>query len=584
MRCFLCLAGCVLALSAGLTRALAETPSQRLSDPARLLPEKTDIVVRLPQPRRFVETLLNLDLYQTVRQFSFGRELYDSTNLRRFRQLVAYFEKELGLPWPQLLDRLAARGAVVGVKIGPNPESALMVVAGDDDKLMRQFFQLALKILEQELTRQEAKDVPVKGTYKGIDTVSVGNQFYAALVEGTLLFANSETALHAGLDRLHGDTKCIVDLPSYMEANKILPSDPLISFWLNMETVKQSPQAKALYTAPPRDDPGLTVLFGHYLDLLGRSPFVCAAIHRDKEGLVTSIRLPRGREGMGADRLLHLAPPGVPGTRPLLEPRNVLYSESNYFDLANVWKERKKLFNEKQVAAFEKFDSQAFPFLGGVKPSRLLTRTAPYYRFVAAHRDKNEYKTPPKISIPAFALVWELREPEAFGKSMETILRGVALLTGSQVDLKLVEEKYKGFNLIGYRFPEDKPIKGDINDLRFNFTPCFTRVGDRFIVSSTVSLCRELVDIVQAEGTSPQRGDSATTRRRFYGAGATEYLRTIEDLLITQTTLDRAVSPQEARKEMKAQLEAIRKLGFFSLEPRLTDKAFQYDIRLSSAK
>jgi hypothetical protein len=584
MRCFLCLAGCMLALSAGLTQARAETPSQRLNDPARLLPEKTDIVVRLPQPRQFVETLLNLDLYQTIRQFSFGRELYDSTNLRRFRQLIAYFEKELGLPWPQLLDRLAARGAVVGVKIGPKPASALMVVAGDDDKLMRQFFQLALKILEQELARQEAKDVPVKGTYKGIDTVRVGNEFHAALAEGTLLFANSETALHAGLDRLHGDAKCIVDLPSYVEANKILPSDPLVSFWLNMETVKQSPQAKALYASPPRDDPGSTVLFGHYLDLLGRSPFVCAAIHRDKEGLVTSIRLPRGREGMGADRLLHIAPPAAPGTRPLLEPKNVLYSESNYFDLANVWKERKRLFNEKQVAAFEKFDNRAFPFLGGVKPSSLLTRTAPYYRFVAAHRDKNEYKISPKISIPAFALVWELREPEAFGRSMETILRGVALLTGSQVDLKLVEEKYKGLNLIGYRFPEEKPIQGDINDLRFNFTPCFTRVGDQFIVSSTVSLCRELVDIVQAEGTSPQRGDSATTRRRFYGAGVAEYLRTIEDLLITQSTLDRAVSPQEARKEMKAQLEAIRKLGYFSLEPRLTDKAFQYDIRLSSAK
>ncbi len=583
MRGFLCLAGCTIALTAGLVSGRAEAPSERLSDLARLLPEETDVVVRSSNPRFLIETLLRLDGYQTFRQLSFGRELYDSTNLRRFRQLVAYFEKELELPWPQLLDRLASRGAVVGIKIGPNPAPVLFVVGGDDDKLMRQFFHLAIKIIEQELARQEVKVAPIKGTYKGTDTVRVGNDFHAALAKSTMMLANSETALRAGIDRLQGNGKCVADSPSYAEANKILPPDSLVTFWLNLETVKQSPQAKALYKAPPRDDPILTILFGKYLDLLGRSPFVCAAIHRDREGLLTSIRLPRGREGMGADRLLHVAPAGAAGSRPLLEPKNVLYSESNYFDLANVWKERTKLFNEKQTAQFEKFDKQAFPFLGGVKPSSLMARAAPYYRFVAAHRDKNEYKKTPKISIPAFALIWELREPEAFGRSMETILRGAALLGGGQFDLKLVEEKYNGVNLVGYFFPEDKLIKGDTNDLRFNFTPCFTRVGDQFVVASTVSLCRELVDLLQKERTS-SRGDTSTAQRRFYGTGAAAYLRTIEDLLRTQSMLDSAKTPSEARQDVKGLLEAIQRLGTFSLVPRLHDKTFQYDIRLSSAK
>ena len=289
-------------------------------------------------------------------------------------------------------------------------------------------------------------------------------------------------------------------------------------------------------------------MFGHYLDLLGRSPFVCAGVYPASEGLAAAIVMPRGRDGMGGDRLLHVPPSGVAASRPLLEPKNVLYSESNYFDIANIWKERTALFNDKQVKQLEKFEKQSAPFLVGSKLSKLLTQAGPYYRFVAAHQTKVGYKTTPKISIPAFALVWELREPEAFGKSMEAILRGAALLAGGQVNLKLVEEKYKDCKLVGYRFPEDQPLKGDINDLRFNFTPCFTRVGDQFVVSSTLDLCRELVDILHKEGTTPTRGRRFVGACRFYGSGAAAYLQSIEDLLITQTTLDQAITPKEARR------------------------------------
>ena len=302
-------------------------------------------------------------------------------------------------------------------------------------------------------------------------------------------------------------------------------------------------------------------MFGHYLDLLGRSPFVCAGVYPASEGLAAAIVMPRGRDGMGGDRLLHVPPSGVAASRPLLEPKNVLYSESNYFDIANIWKERTALFNDKQVKQLEKFEKQSAPFLVGSKLSKLLTQAGPYYRFVAAHQTKVGYKTTPKISIPAFALVWELREPEAFGKSMEAILRGAALLGGGQVNLKLVEEKYKDCKLVGYRFPEDQPLKGDINDLRFNFTPCFTRVGDQFVVSSTLDLCRELVDILHKEGTTPTRGDASSGHVRFYGSGAAAYLQSIEDLLITQTTLDQAITPKEAREQVRKLLGLLRGKG-----------------------
>jgi hypothetical protein len=586
MRLFRFAAGGLVALSFCVAAVRAETPQSKTpSSPLSLLPDQADLLVEAPQPRRLVESLSGLDVLKQLQQLAPVREAFDSTKVRRFMQLVVYFEKELGAPWPQLLDRLAGRGVVLGVQLGPKPAPSLLVIQGRDEKLMGQFFQLGLSVVEQELARQEAKDKPIKGTYEGIETVRIGAEFHAAVAGDALFLSNSEKALHAGLDRRLGrGEKSMADVPAVRDAAKLLPSEPLVSVWLNMETVRKAPEAKPLYQSLPRDDPGQTVLFGHYLDLLGRSQFACAGIYRDKDGFTTTLRVPRGRDGMGLDQLLHLPPPGKPGSRPLLEPKNVLYSESNYLDVSRIWTERDRLFNEKQAQALERFDKQGVPFLSGAKVSKLLPQMGPYYRFVAAHQSTIGYKATPKISIPSFALVWELREPEPFSKTMDTLLRGVALLGGAQANLKLAEEKYKDCKLVGYRFPEDKPLKGDVNDLRFNFSPCFTRVGDQFVASSTIELCRELVELLQKEGTTPARGDASPARSRLYASGAAAYLTTIEDLFITQATLDQAVTPKEAREQVRMFFDLIRQLGALSLESQFADKTAEYNIRLRLEK
>ncbi len=585
MRCLRCAASCMIALLLGVVELRAETPkTEAAPSPLRLLPDQADLLIQVPQPRRLVEMLTTAETLRQIQQLAPVREFFDSTNARRVFQLVAYFEKELGLPWPQLLDRLAGRGIALGVRFESPQPPLLLVLDGEDERLTQQFFQLGLKLVEQELARQEARNKLVKGSYRGFETVRIGTEFHGAIAGSTLFLSNSETALHAGLDRLRSSgAKSMAGAPGVREAAQLLPPQPLVSFWLNTTKIHQSPGADVNYKAP-RDNPVLTVGIGHYLDVFGRTPFVCAGVYRDKNGLLATIRTPRGRDGMGADQLLHLPSAGAPGSRPLLEPKNVLYSESKSFDIANIWKERRKLFNEQLARQLEQADKKATPFLMGTKLSKLLTQAGPYYRFVVAHQPKTSYKTSPKIPLPAFALIWELREPEAFGKAIEPVLRGAAFLGGFQSNLRLVQEQYKSCKIVGYRFPEDQALKGDINDLRFNFTPCFARVGDQFVVSSTIELCRELIDLLHKEGTSPTRGHPSTARVRLYGPGVAAYLQTIEDLLITQTALDQAVTPNEAREQVKTLLDIIRGFGILTLEPRYHEKTFRYDVRLQAEK
>ena len=101
------LAGLALLLLAAPARADAPP------NPLRLVPDEADLLVQVDNPRRLLESFLNLDLFRQAQGLDAVREFYDSTNYRRFLQLVAHFEKQLGAPWPELIDRLAGGGAAV---------------------------------------------------------------------------------------------------------------------------------------------------------------------------------------------------------------------------------------------------------------------------------------------------------------------------------------------------------------------------------------------------------------------------------------------------------------------------------------
>jgi len=559
--------------------AAAEEPAS----PLRLVPDSADLLLEVKNPRRLVETVTSLDALKQLQQFPSVKELLDSTTSRRYYQFLAYFEKELGADRLDLLDRLAGGGAVLAAKIGGDPGPALLVVQGKDEKLMKKFADTALDVVEQELARQGVKERPLKETYQGVETVRIGKDFCAAVAGASLLVSNNEKALQAALDLYAGKSKkSMADVASVTEAAKLLPADPLASLWVNYETVKRQQAVKDFY-AVRLDIPG-TIVFGTLADTLHRSPFVCAALCKEKDDLLLTVRMPSGRDGMGAIKSIYLAPDGQPGSRPLLAPKGVLYSESFYMDPAAFWTERAKLFSDQQIKSFEEADKNSGKFLSGLELSKLLTEAGPYHRFVAVEQESAGYKTTPKQHVPAFAVVTEMRDPEAFGRNLETVLRGAALFALTQVKLKMTEETYKDCQITSYRFREDAPYKADVNDVRFNFTPSFARVGDQFVVASTVELCRDLVDEVQTEAKAPPVASAVCRRFRLVPGGFADLVKVFEDSLVTQTILDQAVPPAEAREQVKAFAQWVRGLGPVDAEEAYTPDSFRFDLRWKTAK
>jgi hypothetical protein len=367
-----------------------------------------------------------------------------------------------------------------------------------------------------------------------------------------------------------------------MEAAKLLPSGALATLWLNLDFLKKDPNAGAAFKKSPRDDPVQTILFGGYLDIVGRSPFLSAALMHEGDDFFVTVRLPKGRNGMGADSLLHVPSAESSGCRPLLQPKGTLFSTSFYLDVSRIWQDRDKLFPDKVAKSIEKADKDTNPFLSGLRISKVLPQVGAYHRFVAVSQPASAYTSQGGVPIPAFALISELREPENFSKSMETTLRGAALLAGFKFKMKLVEEKVGTVNLVGYRFAEQQPSAADIDNKLLSFySPCFARVGDQFVWCSTLDLGRELIGILQEEKKSSTPN---AVKSRLFATGAADFLQTIEDQLVTQGVLDQALSVDKATAEVKAALALLRSIGPLDVDVRYDVERFSYDLRLKGLK
>jgi hypothetical protein len=569
-----------LAVVAGAPAARAESAP----DPLRLVSDQADLFFKVQQPRKLVDSVYHLDVVKQLLKLDAVREFYESTSARRFYQLVAYFERQLGAKWPALIDRLAGGGAVIAAKLGPQPAPVVLVVQGKDAKLLKKFWDLGLTLVGQELARQGSKAKLEKGKHRSIDIIHVGDKFFAALAGSALVLSNHSKAMQSALDLyLDGGKKCVTTLATVAEARKLLPADPLAWGWLNMDPIRKLPQAKVVL-AEKQNDVLQTITIGHYLDLARRSPFICLGVYRKENRFLTTIRFPRGREGMPAKFLAFQPPSGSPGSLPLLEPKNVLLSSSYRLDLSQYWEKRKDLFNEKQVQTFEKFDRRSGFFLGGTRFSELTKQAGPYQRFVLVQQTAPGYQTKPVLLFPAGAFVLDMRKPDEFSKGMGSVLRTAALFGGNQFGLKLMEEKRGDCKIVGYRFPEGKgkpakgPLRNDVNKIRYNFSPCFVRVGNQFVISSTIELARELVDLLQKEAKEPKKNCSdSLSRTRIYASGGVALMKVFRDQLLTQTILGRAVEPEAAEKEIKALMDLVGKLGTLEHEELFTKNSFHYD-------
>lgn len=548
-----------------LTRAWAEVPAV-----LRAVPESAEVVALVEKPHQLFDAVWDHELIREVRRSDVVQALYRSTNTRRLQQFLAYLEKELARDYRQLLEDLGGDGLFLAARFSRNP-AVLVGVQGQDERLTKRFTAMFSRLVEEELARQENPAALKQGNYRGQEGWRVG-PIRVVRLESMILLSNEESFLKEAVDRvLDGKTSTVAE-KAYQECRKLLPPDTRAWVWQDFKAaLKVKDFAEGLKAAAT--DPFITLVLGGFVDVLRRTPSICFGLAEEKGNWHARLAMPCGRNGMGARSTL-LMPAKGPGSLPPLQVPRALAAAGGYFDFGAFWTGRETIFNKKLAADLEKADRDLSKFLK-TSLGDLLQQAGTHYRLVAAEHGTFPYKTRPTTPLPAFGLVLEPIGPD-FARYAETGLRAAGLFGTFQYGLRMKEEDCRGHQLVSYFFKEGRQLAEDPGNFRFNFSPCFAKVGDRFVVASTSELGKNMIETL-VDGPK-DKGHAATTRTMLFGKGVAESLRVNQDPILVQTILSQGLPPAEARKQVLGLIDLVRRLGTVETTVVYEPNAFRLDL------
>ncbi len=139
-----------------------------------------------------------------------------SDGYRHVRGIVDTIADSLGSTWDKALLDLVGGGVVLAVEPG-EPPRAFLIATPRDPAFLARAVETILRLARADAASKGQPDPIKSAEHRGIRGYAVGPKVAYAIVDGTLVFADSAESMKAIIDRS-------IDNP---DASKMLPADPL---------------------------------------------------------------------------------------------------------------------------------------------------------------------------------------------------------------------------------------------------------------------------------------------------------------------------------------------------------------------
>ncbi len=550
---------------------------------AELLPESTVLYAEIPHPPQLISTIFDHPLRARIEELDVWKQATQQQDYRNFLTGRKFVEIQLGMEWRQALETLTARGVYAGVD--SRTEGVTVLVRGNDADAME---LLRTKLL-QLVTLSKNPDSVKQGEYRGIPAYEV-NGTKMAVVEDWLVLTNKDDLGKAVLDRiLDGRGRSLVENARFQQA-RAGRSDNLTAWaFADLKALRTAGVAEKLF-AGDADNPAAELLAGGIMSTLQHTTYATAEFTAANDRLALSVQMPYRSDWVPAEREYYFGPGGSGRAPSLPEAKDTLFTLSTYRDVSEMWLRAGDLFNEQIIDGFAEADANLTTLFAGKDFGEdILGSLTPEIGLIAARQDFTDILPKPAIRLPSFALVLGLKEPESMTRELRRTFQSmigffnvVGAMEG-RAQLEMGMEKLDGgAELITSQYvPEPDDTESTQADILFNFSPSVGFSGDRFVVSSSARLARELT-------AAPAPQDGRLTENTAANLRA-DVLRTVltdnREQLISQNMLEDGNSREEAEAAIGLLLEFVGVFDDASLKLTTSDSNIEVElgVRLKEA-
>lgn len=377
----------------------------------------------------------------------------------------------------------------------------------------------------------------------------------------------------------------LADVAAWKQMTAQMGSDHEVQLCLNMGEFSRLAGHRFL---PSKLDNGLvSLLLGGYIELAANSPYVGSVIDVRNNQVAWRTCVagdPQHFDPAHKPFVLDAAAPVA-----ALPPVNgLLHGFSLTRDFAGWYRNRESLLEAKLMPGFDKFETGLATFLPGRDfGEEVLPLLGQRLTIVSAPQNYAHLKGKPGVQLPGFALLLDLAKPAEANDLLSLVFQTVIGISNLQAmqegrqPFVMSSESYKNTQIAFARYL--KQPEGATLPISANFQPASARVGNRFVMTTNVEMCRQLIDTLQGDAavqTAPANGeanaDRAAGARDLYfdlsPSVAADMLEANAAVLHAQS-LQQGKSTEQATNELNALLKLLRQLTPVSFKStRHTDR------------
>ena len=553
---FLAIAGCLCSLIHLPTANAAD------ADLAKSTPGGAVFFAEISGLEPWIEKLQNSQLVASLPSNPQVQAFYASPQGRKADAGRKLIENHLGMDLWTLAK--TALGGQVAIALYPHdgrkePDAVIAVQVNDVKVLdrIRERIAPTLTLIEEQISQPTGPgNVPVRGIDGKVFIAERDNWIVAASTSDLM---TRTLTLRAGAD----GEKSLADDAPYMAMTKQLGSQHLVRSYVNLELIAKGMGGRI---GPEKlDNPGASLLFGGLYELANHSPFFGSTIDLDSQRLVITNSVAGKPESIGEKYASLFAASDKPDAGALPNVPGLIGGLILHRDLAGWYKRREELLDAKVLPEFDKFEAGIANVLPGKDyGTDILPSLGRNLTLVAAPQDYSHLNGKPGLQLPGFALVWDLAKPAEAEETLNLFFQTVATLSNLNAGQQgrqpwvLSSESYKDVQIQFGKYSQ-KP-KGDRLPIVFNFMPAAARVRDKFVMASSVDLCKRLVDVYLTPTTTT--ATAKPTRNDFLFELTGESLANILDanrsLIEARSVAAEGKTSDQAQTDVSTLLQLVR--------------------------
>lgn len=329
------------------------------------------------------------------------------------------------------------------------------------------------------------------------------------------------------------------------------------------------------------DNPVGSLLLGGMLEMAAHSTEGTITIDTEDHGFALEVGFDGDPGKLDEQFQVFFSDPPKTGTQSLPEVPGLIGGFTFYRDLATWYRSRNELLIEAVLPEFDKFETGIGNLLPGKDMGEdVLPLLGHNMTFVSALQDYDHLGDEPGVKLPAFALIVDLKEADQatdiFQLFFQTFLSVLNFDAANQarqpwlIDLKMHNE-VKVTTARYLENPEGKDLP-----IVFNFLPASARVGDKYIISSSLQLCEQLIDFYLQPESGKRRAENLNFEVRF-GPLAKILAANSEHFEAQRVSEGRTV--KQARADVALFLSILKGLDSFSTTTLANQEGFKLRVK-----